>query len=151
VTGVPGASGGHNRKPTSLKILEGTYRRDRANPLEPQPPTGIPKPPKWLRKEARGYWRAHARALKSMGVLTLVDGQALAALANAEADYAEAMENRPDDWKRIADLSKRHMQYLQQFGLTPSSRARVRVVPALEPDELEELLSSKSRWDGLLL
>ena len=52
------------RKPTSMKLLEGTYRRDRANPAEPKPDVGA-EPPPWLPADgpARDAWHRLAPVL----------------------------------------------------------------------------------------
>ena len=48
---------GRPKKPTNLKVLHGTYRKDRENPNEvfPDPAADI-QAPEWLPKEARDKW-----------------------------------------------------------------------------------------------
>lgn len=48
----------NHRKPKGAKILQGTFRKDRANPNEPDPlPLDeIPKPPKDLPKSGKDEW-----------------------------------------------------------------------------------------------
>jgi phage terminase small subunit len=62
--GGPG-SGGHNKKDKGLKLLQGTYRKDRDTPAPEFDPAPAPKPPAGLSKEARELWR------------TITDGWAL--------------------------------------------------------------------------
>jgi phage terminase small subunit len=149
MSGVPGASGGQNRKPTSLKLLQGTWRADRHNPREPVLPAGRPRCPKWLRKQARPFWGRLVGDTERLGVLTEVDGLALALLAEALADYNAAPV---EDWRQRSTWAKNALRLLQEFGLTPVSRGRVHVAaPAREPDEFEQLRRPKPQgWEGLL-
>jgi phage terminase small subunit len=137
-------SGGQNRKPTAIKLLEGNPGKRPLPEREPTPTVGTPRPPKWLRKEARGYWRAAVKSLQDMGVLTMVDGPALARLAEAEAACVDAQRNHPEDWKRIMELAKFHAQLMQQFGLTPASRGRVKTE---KPKPAEQ---TQDQWSRLL-
>jgi P27 family predicted phage terminase small subunit len=80
------------RKPTTLKLLEGTYRPDRANALEPQPARLIPKPPRHLSPRARKAWPMLSEILdQQMGILTAADAIALEAVAE---NYAKLLEAR---------------------------------------------------------
>jgi phage terminase small subunit len=136
----PGA--GRPPKPTALKRLTGAHIKhpERLNDREPELGPGVPKRPPWLRKDAHRAWRFYVSVLSEMGVLTKADGPMLGQLCNTEAEYVEATE--PKD---RAEASKRHVQYLQQFGLTPSSRAKVRVERLSAPNEFERLYNSSSR------
>ena len=80
-------------KPTVLKAMAGTTRRDRANPAEPQPPVMIPgtKPPSWLRgTRRRRTWAELVELLTSQRLLTTLDQAALGILVDAYGDYLEA-------------------------------------------------------------
>lgn len=81
------------RKPTHLKVIEGTTRPDRANPAEPDPARGVPPAPRHLRPAARAAWGRVSKLLDSMGVLTLADGLALERLCDCYADIIEARES----------------------------------------------------------
>jgi phage terminase small subunit len=72
-----------------------------------------------------------------LGVLTPVDGVALAMLAQTLDAYVQFQ----DDWRARSAFSKLTLTLLREFGLTPSSRGRVSVAarPAEEPNEFEEL------------
>jgi phage terminase small subunit len=140
MSGVPGASGGQNRKPTSLKLLQGTWRPDRHNPREPVLPAGRPRRPEWLRKAARPHWRRLVDDTEALGLLTAVDGVALALLAEALACYEAAPE---EDWRQRSTWQKSALRLLQDFGLTPAARPRAQLaVQVQEPDEWERLLDS---------
>jgi phage terminase small subunit len=151
MAGIPGV-GGQNRLPTNVKRIRGTLRSDRVNPREPQLAAGRPRRPKWLSKDAREHWRRLCEDAERLGVLTPVDGDALALLAETIAQF---IRYRDTDWRAASTFSKFALRLLMEFGLTPSSRGRVHVaVPAAEPDEFEELMARRREhrpnWDGPL-
>jgi P27 family predicted phage terminase small subunit len=134
------------RKPTALHVIEGTFRKDRANPKEPQPRRKRPSCPPHLSAEAKAAWRQYATLLDRLGVLTEADGAALAALAEASADLkgaraaleargARTYENVTaaggvthrayPEVAMITDANRRLRTWLQSFGLTPVDRAKV--------------------------
>lgn len=128
-------------KPTAVKLLEGTYRRDRANPAEPAPPVGA-KPPPWLPTSgpARVAWRRLSRVLTATRVLTVADADALALGCVALADFLEARAD-PSGWRRADAAWKRYAAVLRDFGMTPSARTRVAAVPVAERDPLAEWMA----------
>jgi len=67
--------GGQNRKPRDLKILQGTFRKDRNPGNEPDPDkvTEIPRYPTGMNKHARKLWKNLCAELIDLGVLTVVD------------------------------------------------------------------------------
>lgn len=71
------------RKPTNLKILEGTFRKDRAA-NEPKPVPIAPPKPAWLKCAAGEIWKQLAPDLDAVGCLTRVDGPAFALLVDPE-------------------------------------------------------------------
>lgn len=68
-------SGGHNRKPKELKILQGTFRNGRNPKNEPDPDKidMMPKPPSYLNKWAKRAWKELSKKLIDLGVLTIAD------------------------------------------------------------------------------
>jgi P27 family predicted phage terminase small subunit len=121
--------------PTALRILHGD-RPGRINTHEPQMGIGNPKPPYWLRKESRRYFRELVRALEPGRLLTPADSYALGMLADAIARYVEArnaveaikVDGR--DGGKVRDpalTAESHAaalvhRLMMQFGLTPASR-----------------------------
>src|SRR5580704_5979761 len=79
---------GRRPKPTQLKILEGNrgHRRIVGDDFQPEP--GVPEMPKGLSRAARREFRFMSRVLLDRGLLTIVDGKALAAYCQAYA-FAE--------------------------------------------------------------
>jgi P27 family predicted phage terminase small subunit len=147
---------GRPRTPNALKLARGTFRPDRANPQEPRPPVGIPSPRRGLSRLARVEYHRLTDALGGLRVVTHADAIALELCAQALAQHRVAVDvllrdgqsyesvtaagatmRRPrpevataaDSWRRAATM-------LQQFGLTPASRAKV----SSQPDPVGELL-----------
>jgi P27 family predicted phage terminase small subunit len=147
--------GGHNQKPTQLKIIHGTFRKHRAKKGEPKPQLvdEVPKPPRHLNGFGKWIWRRIAPELVEKRILTVLDLQSLEILCDAYGLYRAA---------RAAMLRKGRtlQQYLQgqnsqttpeatmmrqcwatfkafmaEFGLSPASRGKLDI-PA--PKESEE-------------
>ena len=140
-------SGGHNRKPTALKRLEGNPGKRKLNDREPQPGPGRPEMPPGLSRIARQEWKQIVPRLEQMGVLTTVDGKALAAYCSTYAQWMQAEKNiakyglvtaivdpdgtglvvlKANPAVKIKSESLRLMRaFLSDFGLTPASRARL--------------------------
>jgi P27 family predicted phage terminase small subunit len=136
------------RLPTRLKLLSGTARPSWLK-REPEPPPGPPEPPKWLDATARRHWGELVPVLESMRVLTTADGAALALVCSALAEHERAaavvaergaayeavteagsVMHRPRPEVAIAaDSWRRALRSLTEFGLSPSSRARLDVEP----------------------
>lgn len=155
---------GRPRKPTALKIVQGTARPDRANPSEPKPPEGPVSPPSWLRGRAKTAWKWVAPVLEEMGVLTTADTHTLALLCDAYAEYIEcravvrklgatyegygeegAVMIRPRPEVRMAsDAWRRADRMFSAFGMTPSARSKIHASDRGEADPFEEFLSGHS-------
>jgi phage terminase small subunit len=83
---------GRKPKPTALKLIQGTYRPDRANPNEPNPRPGIPPCPKFLQGEARKQYNRMAKKLARIGLMTELDDMALSMLCQGWSEYLEATD-----------------------------------------------------------
>jgi P27 family predicted phage terminase small subunit len=160
------------RVPSHVKALRGTLRADRLNLREPQPKAGTPRPSRTLPPDVRREYDRLARRLAPMRVLSAADGLALelGALALAEcwrldgvlrgqgATYetttpqgSTLVRQRPEV-VLLADAWRRAASMLREFGLTPSSRGKVEVVPdpapSIDPVEAFRLRYAKRRTDG---
>lgn len=133
-------------KPTNLKVIQGTYRKDRSTGAEPVPAPTIPKCPTFLKGEARREWKRISVELEKLKLLSEIDRAALAAYCENWAMFVlatkEIRENgitclspnghvmqRPE----IAIRNKAMMQmktFLAEFGMTPASRTRISVPEA---------------------
>ena len=135
---------GRKPKPTLLKTLEGNPGKRPLNDREPVPPDGIPDCPDFLTNEARAEWFRTAKVLKEMQLLTLADRAALAAYCTAYGRWVEAEKQvqkygtivkspkqgfpMKSPYLTVADQSMEMMRkFLVEFGLTPSSRSRIKV------------------------
>lgn len=135
---------GRRPKPMALKILEGE-RADRMNFNEPRLPAGSLEPPSWLGGYALEHWIEMAPILSTAGMLTSGDRAALAQMCDdyetirRSIDGPEVLEEAAaDNWRNArtmlsnADKARdRYRRMLTEFGLTPSSRSRIR--STLEP------------------
>lgn len=153
---------GRPRKPTHLKLLEGTFRKDRAPKREPKAPRGRPSPPAYLGRVAKATWRRVIRDLESMRILSAVDRDIIAAYCQAVQRYQEFeraitehgitfvtekgyVAQRPE-----VAMAHKQAQLVKQLagelGLTPAARSRIDV-PEKEPpkDQTEEMLFGKRR------
>jgi P27 family predicted phage terminase small subunit len=81
---------GPPKKPTQLKVIEGTFRKDRARAKEPKPETAVPEAPSHLSDEARVEWDRISIELAKLGLLSRIDRAALAAYCECWADWVNA-------------------------------------------------------------
>ena len=134
---------GRKPLPTALKKLEGDRGKGRRpiNTNEPEPPRDNIACPDWLMPEAQQEWQRLAPSLTAMGVLTDHDLEAFAGYCQAYARWREAEEflsqhgtifKTPSGYVQqvpqvsIAMQNLKIMQsFCSEFGLTPSSRARL--------------------------
>ena len=133
---------GGKHKPTRLKLLKGTLRKERMNPDEPEYKIEIPAYPKHLNLIARREWKRVSTMLFNQGLLSCVDMAALAAYCVAFSRWVEAEnELKKSDSLLIKTTSGNiiqnpyigvantamtlMMRMLTEFGMTPSSRAKV--------------------------
>jgi len=143
MAGVKGRSGG-KAKPRAAKELSGTFRSDRHNTDEPEVAAyeTAPRCPVGLKGEATKVWPRMAKLLTLMGVLTASDLDALEAYCVVYARWKDAEANLaqygvmmtkegsffPSPYLRIAeDCLKQLRAWMNEFGITPSSRSRVKV------------------------
>jgi P27 family predicted phage terminase small subunit len=125
-------------KPTKLKVIAGTLRKHRANPREPEPPTGAVCP-EWLAEDGRREWARLAPWLEGQGLLTIADQAAYAGYCAAFARWRrfEQLAQQAQPALAIkagyANAATKALQqlhgYLSLFGLSPSDRARVSAEP----------------------
>jgi len=136
--------------PRKIKLLRGTFRKDRAPAQIPEPPRGA-KPPSWLSTAAKKEWARMAPWLEDQGLLTKADEAAFATYCDL---YATVQEYRKLCRKHGAAIAIREgyrnalmkvvtamKQYLGLFGLSPADRERIGAQPASTPsDQVEDFL-----------
>lgn len=154
---------GRKKKPTKQKIIQGTFRKDRAPKHEPDPTpvSEVPKPPSTLNNAGKKLWKSLAQELVDKGLLTVVDIPALEVCCYNYGMYVDLsksirrMVDREDGTRKrqtIAEyLNGKNSQitpeltamfklfnifksYLIEFGLTPAARAKIDL-PEPKPKE----------------
>lgn len=160
---------GPKPRPTALKLLTGNGSRP-INLFEPRPPSTPPTCPDWLDAESRLKWDEVIQTLSSMGVLSVVDGDAIAGYCQAWVRWVRAerfiqehgeVYQVKDDKGRVTvvrpfpqvsiarHLLDRLTKLQQQFGLTPSSRSSMQVASRIDcGDELDQFLKGKKPKAG---
>jgi len=154
------AKRGPKPKPTSIKLLKGT-RKDRVNLEEPAKVAGDPICPDHLDGMGKAEFQRLVDLMRSTGVLSKVDGGALALYCQTYSRWVQAEASVSDFGLLVATDSgsvkqnpavaiaqqsvKTLHRLLVEFGLTPSSRSRLTVAQAQPADKLEEFLRKKAR------
>lgn len=149
---------GRKPLPTAVKELNGNPGHRTLNKAEPQPPRSsrVPAPPAYLTGEAKKAWQKLAGQLHRMGVLTDVDHDALARYCVTYQRWLRAEKALARDgdvlktnkgnyvqnpWLAISNRSLGLLNGLAaEFGITPSSRTRVKASPPEEEEKLEREL-----------
>lgn len=133
--------------PTPSKILEVRgSRMYRHSKDEPKPQKGRPRCPAYLKGNAKTEWKRLVEMLDNMGILTKVDGNALARYCRLWQRWRRAeefIEEHGDQYPvkdkegnvlsfrlfpsaRVASMLAVELRRLEcEFGLTPSSRTRI--------------------------
>lgn len=148
-------------KPTALKILQGNPGKRKLNASEPQPKEGIPRCPAWLDEEAKIAWKRIVPQLHDMGVLTMIDADALANYCDTWSRWKRAvlfLQKNGDVYTIKDDEGKvKYIQqlpqvaiarnllavlnrYQQEFGLTPAARSRLTIAEQDDSPGLMEFL-----------
>ena len=140
---------GKKPTPTNLKILRGNPGKRALPKDEPKPQAVCPRPPAILSDVAKKHWRVIAKQLYTANIMTMLDVDALMIYCEAYARWVEAGEVLKKDgllitqkshngsteylkqnpWLMIQQKSFDQMKaMLVEFGMSPSSRTRVRTV-----------------------
>jgi P27 family predicted phage terminase small subunit len=153
------AARGRKPKPTLEKVLAGE-RKGRVNASPPATARGLPICPDHIDADphAREAWEGIVPKLAAVGVLTELDGHALALYCTTYSRWRKACEGirtggvtsftdqgslKSNPAVSVASQCERFMAaILLEFGLTPSSRSRVKT-DAAPRDALAEFLSRR--------
>lgn len=145
--------------PTELKLLRGNPGRRPLPMDEPLVPEGEIVCPEYVTGIARDIFDYYVPILAGMNVLTIADVRMLAALAVTEAEFVICTKDIDENGGRLevfntegskwvsnpsvvqrSDAGKRMKALQVEFGLSPSSRTRVKAAPKPEKKSaLEEL------------
>lgn len=164
---------GPKAKPSELKLLQGTYRSDRAPDNEPKPktPSAIPDPPAHMDAVGKKEWKRLAPELFRLGLLTIADlvafetyclsyGRLVAAhksLRKAKTMFHEYTNKagatnfvaRPE----IAVIQKESLvikAFCAEFGLSPSARTRMEAPTILPTGAGPPQAEDKDSFKGFL-
>lgn len=146
---------GRPPKPTALKLITGNPGKRALNQNEPKPTQGAPLCPSDLDPEAKREWRRVVPELDRIGMLAKVDRACLVCYCETwalyrvcqrkivaegptyETDYGP--KKRPE--VAIASQCLAHIRaFCAEFGLTPSSRGRMKLPGKQEVDPFDEFL-----------
>ena len=148
---------GPTPKPTALKVLQGNPGKRALPKGEPKPDSGrLPSAPRWLSDEAKREWKRLAPRLHAVGLLTEVDGLALAMLCEAFAQYMAAktvvdsegmllVSEKGNSYQHPAaglmtQARGELMKWAREFGMTPAARSRISVQAADDAPTLADML-----------
>ena len=147
--------------PTNMKVLRGTAQPCRMNDGEVKVPKEAVTMPDGLSDDEKKHWDTVARDLEEVGILTKLDTQALKLYCTLYCTWASAYENLKKygpvikDKKGAPCLSPyfkvsmtamdKMLAFLREFGMTPSSRTRVRVEQGITEggDEFETWMKKR--------
>jgi P27 family predicted phage terminase small subunit len=156
---------GRKPKPAELRELQGNPGKRALPARRPRPAVRkrAPNAPAWLGDEAKAEWHRMSKVLMGLRVLTDTDLTALAAYCDAYGRWLEARQilnreglvtetmlggHKVNPAWTIANQAMTQMRaFMVEFGLTPSSRTRVRVDAPAEKSEFEKFLEAR-RGDG---
>jgi len=148
---------GPKPKPTALKVLQGNPGKRALPKGEPKPDAErLPSAPRWLSDEARREWKRIAPRLHRLGLLTELDGLALAMLCETLAQYVAAKEIvEREGLLAVSDKGNSYqnpatglmtqargelLKWAREFGMTPSARSRIVVDTESAEPSLADLL-----------
>jgi P27 family predicted phage terminase small subunit len=146
--GVRTMKRGAKKTPTTLKVLNGNPGKRTIPEDEVKPKPLMPKKPSFLKGEAAKEWRRIAPKLEALGLLTEIDGSALADYCVSYAHWVEceiflqqfshdkdgkfngAMFKTPTGYMQQLPQVSMSLRYqkemrdaLSKFGMSPSDRA----------------------------
>jgi len=147
---------GRKPKPTAIKLLEGNPGKRALNHAEPKPRVVLPRPPEHLSDDEKEKWKMTVKELYPLGLITTIDKDALAMYCVIFVRWlkAEKMVREKGEIIKTAagniiqnpylSIANRALDQLNklgaEFGMTPSSRSRVKT-DLVDPDqELERML-----------
>lgn len=162
---------GRRPKSTKLKLLQGNPGKRPLNENEPQPKTGIPTMPKWLKpfKVAVKEWKRESKILDDMGIMTVAECgnlaqrvyishkiQKLATEIETEGDTIETFGINRDGVEfslgiktnpkvvQLKALISEYRQYGSLLGLDAPSRTKFKVGKPKEKSKADSFRDRKN-------
>jgi P27 family predicted phage terminase small subunit len=150
---------GRKPLPSNVVRLRGNPGKRRLNDAEPRPTSRVPACPACLGEEATKEWKRLSKELAELGLLTGLDRGMLAAYCQAHALWVEAVASIERYGTMIKSPNGFPMQspyvvvankqvdimvrIAAEFGMTPSSRTRIRVGEKTPEDTFETFLQGR--------
>ena len=141
---------GRKPKPTQLKVVQGTFRKDRALPREPKPTGDLTAAPAYFTDEQREVWD-YAIANSPKDLLKKIDLSVLEVWATACVFHREASRKVTTTGQVIkspsgypvmnpymANMNRQAQLMLKaasEMGFTPASRTRVSLSESNEQEQ----------------
>jgi phage terminase small subunit len=123
--------GGHNRLPDEVKKARGSFNGSRENPDRPQvAPVEIPAAPEAFDALQKQTWDRLRLAVDELRCAGAPDLEGFTLLVLAVARVHRLMKSKTTPATQISAALKEARQWMNEFGLTPSSRSRVTARPA---------------------
>jgi P27 family predicted phage terminase small subunit len=97
-------------KPTALKLIQGNPGKRPLNENEPKPEKIIPRCPSHLNKLAKKHWKEVSKYLFKNGLLTEMDGDALAIYCQQWADWIQIEDHLKPEKKEDGTIEFKDMQ-----------------------------------------
>lgn len=110
---------GRRPRPTKLKLLLRTDRKDRARANEPIPPAGEIVRPDFLKYREKELWNEYKPILLAMGTLTVADVPLFAAWCVKMAQFEEEKRTM-----KAADIAQMRL-YGADLGIGAGARAKL--------------------------
>lgn len=147
---------GRKPKPTAVKRLAGNPGKRALNNAEPRPRVVRPRPPAHLSDEEKEKWKSVVEKLHPLGLVTVLDLDQLSTYCVIWMRWvkAEKMVREKGEIIKTAagniiqnpylSIANRALDQLNklgaEFGMTPSSRSRVKTDIPDADSELEQML-----------
>jgi len=145
------------KKPTNLKVVQGTNRPHRNN-NEPLVSLEAPQCPDWLSEESKKYWEETASQLVNAGLIGGVDTALFSLHCDSYGRLVEiskkintiermvshspnGMEIQSTWWQIRNKLHDQIIKTASEFGLSPVSRSKINM-----PEKSEK---KKDGWEAL--
>ena len=145
---------GRKPTPTPLRLANGNPGRRPVPKDEPKPDVEVPTCPDHLSDTAKTEWERLTKELARLGMVSRIDRAALAVLCQAWGRWLEAEEKikehgavikspsgfpQPNPYLTVANKAADQLgRLLPEFGLTPSSRTRIKVSPSAKLQEFRD-------------
>jgi P27 family predicted phage terminase small subunit len=150
---------GRPRKPSELKLIQGTFRSTRENIAEPIGTPGTPKPPDQLSTRAVEIYYEVCTDMDRLGILNMEWGPVIADYARAREDVeiysgiiedlgptyestnrsGECMFRARPETRLLNDAYNRVHRFRTELGLSPAAKGKVAAAPKIEDNPFKKI------------